>query len=65
MRKYNAKTEIFKYLNILIRSRRRLFWIRDTVFPLLVPLLKLAYEAAETNEHRAKVTKVKCFVCSR
>lgn len=48
-----------KILNLLIRSRRRLFWIRDTILPLLVPLLKLAYEAAETDEHRAKVTKVK------
>lgn len=54
-----------KILSLLIRSRRKLFWIRDTIFPLLVPLLKLAYEAAETDEHRAKVTKVKYFVCSR
>ncbi|CEI98350.1 hypothetical protein RMCBS344292_12459 [Rhizopus microsporus] len=46
-------------------SRRKLFWIRDTIFPLLVPLLKLAYEAAETDEHRAKVTKCITFWSDR
>lgn len=34
-------------------------WMRDAMLPLLVPLLKLAYEAAETDDQRAKVLKVK------
>jgi hypothetical protein len=34
-------------------------WMRDAMLPLLVPLLKLAYEAAETDDQRAKVIKVK------
>ncbi|EIE81306.1 hypothetical protein RO3G_06011 [Rhizopus delemar RA 99-880] len=38
-------------------ARKQMTWMRDAMLPLLVPLLKLAYEAAETDDQRAKVLK--------
>ncbi|KAG1142944.1 hypothetical protein G6F37_008863 [Rhizopus arrhizus] len=42
-------------------ARKQMTWMRDAMLPLLVPLLKLAYEAAETDDQRAKVIKCITF----
>lgn len=36
-------------------------WMRDAMLPLLVPLLKLAYNAAQNPEQQAKIMKVTFF----
>ncbi|KAI9259890.1 hypothetical protein BY458DRAFT_516958 [Sporodiniella umbellata] len=46
-------------------ARKQMIWMRDAIFPLLVPLLKLAYEIAETDEYKAKVTKCITFWSDR
>ncbi|KAG2213378.1 hypothetical protein INT47_009051 [Mucor saturninus] len=42
-------------------ARRQLTWMQDAMLPLLAPLLKLAYEIANSAEYEAKVIKVLSF----
>ncbi|RCH81651.1 hypothetical protein CU098_000994, partial [Rhizopus stolonifer] len=39
-------------------ARKQITWMQEAMLPLLVPLLRMAYEAAESAEYEAKIMKV-------